>query len=712
MTKQRRQEIFNLSLAKRILKDYSSQLKDADKYKLEKLIGNRGSWKINPEYHQGGEDLDGRNHCEVGLCMFSRKLRNTLAYQYYKDIDMVNASYTFIAQKVKEFNIPNMEWVFDYIENREFILQTTMKNENCDRDTAKEQYTKRLFRCEDEGLKELSKKFINKNLETKAYYKSLLDKKEYNPLGKFLCYIYHKWEWKLIDKIQELFEKNGIKTYADLHDGFYVDRLTEDLKINEVLEKVKTKFGINMAIKKMTDFLDIPQEFIENYKKASNTQEGKEYDDLKKLFEKTYGIHKVVSSDRYLIEDGDSYYLRNQSSLISMFCDWKKAGSKLFDVFNDGGKGKRFIHNYVLDPDKRMVDKIDFYPNIKKCPDNVYNLFTGFHIETIDDDFDTTDEEDFDIILKHIRLLVDDGEESVDDCYEYLLDWSAQIFQEPDKKSLTMIIIKGGEGIGKSLLVQQLGYMMGEKYYYSSANPMGDLFGNFNSIGKNKLLINIDEVEHSQTDKCYERLKNLITSNKITIKEKFEKEIFVNDFMRYLMTTNNEAVVKISDTNRRFVAFESIHPARKDIDKVVKAFFNDKALKMFYNMLMKRDISNRIWKNFPKTKYYKRCLDASISTIWKFLDSLFSSPYVFEKNHNKFTNKIKKTELREQYEMWCMSNKLTPTKLQLFDAEIEATYLFLQRRTTHERLWVFNEEDVIVKLKKMGLYDKTAFLED
>tara|TARA_Y100001937_G_scaffold110226_1_gene155602 strand:- start:613 stop:1440 length:828 start_codon:yes stop_codon:yes gene_type:complete len=275
-----------------------------------------------------------------------------------------------------------------------------------------------------------------------------------------------------------------------------------------------------------------------------------------------------------------------------------------------------------------------------------------------------------------------------------------------------MIIIKGGEGIGKSLLVQQLGYMMGEKYYYSSANPMGDLFGNFNSIGKNKLLINIDEVEHSQTDKCYERLKNLITSNKITIKEKFEKEIFVNDFMRYLMTTNNEAVVKISDTNRRFVAFESIHPARKDIDKVVKAFFNDKALKMFYNMLMKRDISNRIWKNFPKTKYYKRCLDASISTIWKFLDSLFSSPYVFEKNHNKFTNKIKKTELREQYEMWCMSNKLTPTKLQLFDAEIEATYLFLQRRTTHERLWVFNEEDVIVKLKKMGLYDKTAFLED
>ncbi len=223
MTKQRRQEIFNLSLAKRILKDYSHLLKEADKKKLEKLIGNRGSWKISPEYHQGGEDLDGRNHCEVGLCMFSRRLRNTLAFQWYKDIDMINASYTFVAIKAKEYNIPDMEWVFDYIENREFILKSTMESENCDRDTAKQQFTKRIFRCEDKCLQELAKKFVNLNLETKAYYQSLLDKKEFNPLGKFLSYIYHKWEWKLLDKIQELFEKNGIKTYADLHDGFYVD---------------------------------------------------------------------------------------------------------------------------------------------------------------------------------------------------------------------------------------------------------------------------------------------------------------------------------------------------------------------------------------------------------------------------------------------------------------------------------------------------------
>jgi hypothetical protein len=59
-----------------------------------------------------------------------------------------------------------------------------------------------------------------------------------------------------------------------------------------------------------------------------------------------------------------------------------------------------------------------------------------------------------------------------------------------------------------------------------------------------------------------------------------------------------------------------------------------------------------------------------------------------------------------------MTNKIQPLKLRLFDAELEGTYLFLQRRTQQERLWVFNLDAVVEKLKKMGLYDKTAFLEE
>ena len=276
-----------------------------------------------------------------------------------------------------------------------------------------------------------------------------------------------------------------------------------------------------------------------------------------------------------------------------------------------------------------------------------------------------------------------------------------------------MIILKGGEGTGKSLLVQQLGYMLGDKYTFTTANAVRDLFGNFNSVGKNRLLVNIDEVEKAQTDKVYEQLKQFITRTIVYINEKCEKPIYINDYSRYFLTTNNECVLKISDTNRRIVAFESYHPSRKDIDDVKDAFFNDKALKLFYNYLMSRDISKRVWKNFPKTKYYMRCLESSISTTWKFVNNLYSSPMTFDMYHKQdFTHKIRKTQMREQYEQFCYSNDLTKLRINEFDAELEATYLFMLKRKSTERFWAFNINKVIEKLKKMGLYEQQNFLED
>jgi len=712
MTKQRRTEKFNLDLAKCILTDYSDQLEQYDTNKLTQYI-SKNKWNLIPEYIQGGEDLDGRNSCRVGLASFSRKLRNTLSYQHYQDIDMINAGYSWLKMEMKKNNITCI-WVEDYCDNREFILSKYMNDNNCDRDKAKKSFTGRLFRSDDKELKQLVDIYKNKDLEHKLYHKLLVEKGEKNVVGKFMNYLYHKWEWNTIDKIMELFEKKKVKCFADLHDGFYIEKNVSNSTIDNLLEIVKEKFNVRMKVKEMDEFLNIPKEYIENYYKSKNESDSNEYESFREEFETTKRVYKVVDQEKFLFETDDGYFLRSQQSIINMYNDWTVTGTQLFKLW--GGGEKRFIYNYVSDPAKRMVDRIDFYPNPDKCPPEVYNLFTGFFITKIEDIFTEKDHKDFELILEHLKILVDDGEPYVDTCYEYILDWCSQIFQEPDIKSLSMIIIKGGEGTGKSLLVQQLGYMMGEKYYLSTANAVNDLFGNFNSIAKNRLLINIDEVEHTQTDKVYEQLKNLITRNKASINEKFEKPMVINDYIRYFMTTNNEGVVKISDTNRRFVAFESIHAARKDIDNVKDAFFNDKALKLFYNFLMKRDISKRVWKDFPKTKYYKRCLDASISNTYKFLDNLFSSPIVFDSYYNDktktLTNKIKKTDLREQYEMWCMINKICTFKKTIFEAEIESTYLFMQRRTSTERLWIFDKDKVIDKLKKMGLYDQTIFLDE
>ena len=719
MTKQRRDETFNLQLAELLLKKHKDLMEDYD-IKLLKDLVNVGKKKITPIYRQSGEDLDGRNICELGLCAFSRKVRNSLAYQYYYDVDIVNSGYTWLFEALKENNIKVKQEssISQYYHNRDELLEKEMKNGKS-RDEVKQKYLKLLF--DGKTSPTISKTLYNK-LIVKDEFKDIYEKsmsRDTNKIGSFMCMVYHKWEWKTLCNIMNFFDKHRVETYADLHDGFYVKKFKRNVdqieRINEVIRLAKKKLNITLKVKVMDDLLNIPKEFIEDTAKAICNSDKDEYEYYRDKFYEQYGVVKVLEQEKYLLERPDGNYgLMNQQTLVNMFSDWKVPGDKTFDLGWFKG-GRRFIHNYILDPFKKIVDRIDFYPCDADCPSNVYNSFKGFYIKKISDDtidFSEQDHKDLELIIEHLKMLVNDGENYVEECNNYLLDWIAQLFQEPNIKPNTMIILKSEEGVGKSLLAYAIGKMLDEKYFYESTKPKRDLCGNFNSIGKNKMLICFDEGKGDEMESIYEELKNMITNPKATCREKYEKEMFVNDYRRYIMTTNNESVMKISDSNRRFVAFETTSPPRDDIvETIVPAFKNEKALVLFYRFLMERDISKRVWKNFPKTNYYKRNLDASISFTWKFIDHIFTTEGVGWKQ-GKGYNYIKQTIFREHYEEFCLMHKCIAQKKSTFDNEMVATNIFKSKRRSAEGdCWVFNEEKVIEKLKKMGLYQTNGFLE-
>ena len=285
----------------------------------------------------------------------------------------------------------------------------------------------------------------------------------------------------------------------------------------------------------------------------------------------------------------------------------------------------------------------------------------------------------------------------------------AQIFQQPHIKSGTLIILKGGEGVGKSLTAQIIEKMLGSKYYYSTASPVKDLFGEYNSIGKSKLLINMEEGASNQTEKFYEELKNAITAPTMTVKEKYERAMSLNDYCRYIIPTNNEGVIKISDTNRRFVGFECRHP-RKDPSKLVKAMKNDKALYLLYKFLMGRNIEGKKWDKFPKTSYYKRCLDNSIPFVWLFINEIIGNMTTEFKKY-RYSDYMEASELYSHFENFSRDNKQIISKKKDFENQLEATYLFTKVRTNKGMIISFNKEMVKDKLKEMGLYEEQLFLD-
>jgi hypothetical protein len=709
MTIQRRNEILNVPLAKCILKDFSNQLHEADKTNLERVLRNRRRWKLEPIYRQGGYDLNGRNWCEKGLCMFSRKLRNTLAFQFYKDIDMVNAGYTWLYSLLERYEDlkkkKECKWIINYYKKREKVIQKFIIEESASREEAKKFFISKLFDGREPIINEIMKRELKIYPKAREFYESIQN--EPNPKGRTMCYMYGIWEFQTLQNIIMYFEKERIECFADLHDGFFIKKNEDEDSVNLCIDEVHKKFGVKLVVKEMKDFLDIPREYIEDYKEAIFKNEQEKYKYLKEKFEELYGVCKIIQQGMFMLELGTETSFKTQSDLIFCFNDWKEAGTETFSLF---GEEKRFIHNYVLDPDKKVYDRIDFYPKPELCPDNVYNLFDGFHITNMEGcELCEEDYQDFEEIKKHIYFITDDFSNQATACAEYLLDWIAHIFQYPHLKTFTMIILKGGEGVGKSLLVHKIGYMLGKKYYYSTENPQQHLFGTFNSIGKSRLLINMDEGEKSQTTMFYEQLKNNITEEENTCSAKYEKNTIVKNHSRYFMTTNNEGVIKIGDTNRRFVGFECRHK-RKDPTKMLKAFNNDRALYLFYKFLMNRDIKNKKWDDFPKTNYYRRCLDLSIPFIYNFLNE-FISGLPLLKNYKQIYKMIPTKTLFELYEAYATEYRVKPLLRKEFVNQLEATAILTQRDGGNGKFMYFKEDELKAKLKDIGLYQDTIFLE-
>lgn len=719
MTRQRFDEIFNLDLARHILTNNRELLKDMDLKQLQELV-KRGKRKIIPKYIQKGINLKGREYPDVGLGTFSRKTRNTLAYPYYIDIDIKNASYTWIRALLKKYDIKS-HWVEEYCENREELIKKYIMAHpaTSTRDTVKRMYTSKLFNDSDKNFKKICDILIKKH---KELFKKVVKEKEEEGLDKcprraFMAHCYQEWEFKTIWDIITLFQKNKIKCYADLHDGFYISKNTDSSKLQELFKKVKEEFGIDLVNKPMTDLLDIPMELIENFDKIKKDTDTEVYNQLKEQFYKETGCTKILGEHgnfAILNHDKTGYYMMNQSQLINTYNDWSPSGVLRFKIFSASGQPHEntFIHNYIGDPDKIKKDVLGFYP--RDCPDYVFNEFFGFDIErNIIDDFSEQDNIDFQLIIDHFYKITNDGSDQAKECGDYLLNWISHIFQYPDKKTFTCLIIKGIEGCGKSIIPQLVGNMLGGDYYFESANPAQDIFKNFNEASKNKFLINFDESSNDTSHYFREEFKSNITCETKAIRQKFVNTRVCRDFTRYIITTNNEQPIAISDSNRRFVAFECTQPKYpfEELRKVIDAFKNKKAWRLLFDHMMKRDIEHINWGDFPKTRYYKRCVEESVNPIWLFIKYFVELDHPNEEPKVKGSNRIKQRVLYAHYSDFCSQRSKHPLGLMEFKKEIEITYLFTKKRTGGYDIFSFMRNNLINKLKQMGIFEEPLFLD-
>jgi hypothetical protein len=317
-------------------------------------------------------------------------------------------------------------------------------------------------------------------------------------------------------------------------------------------------------------------------------------------------------------------------------------------------KDNPFFLRWSKDPTKQRFNCVGVYPHDTTCPDSVLNLWNGYDVEKIQPDQplgkvepNTADEAGFgvadpDLFMNHLKIIC---KESV--VFEFLLDWLANMFQDPSKQSI-MVVIQGEEGSGKSVICDFITKILGRDYCIEINSVEHALFGRFNAQLVNKVFVNINEIDRATMSAYGEQIKTIITEPTITIEAKGKGRFDVVSLLHLMTTCNNENVFKITEASRRFMYFETSNELIGNTD-YFSALFNyiqqPKNQRRFYDLMMNRPVKKQITiKDIPITDDMRKQFEFNRDPI--------------EDYARDFTYKLTAMENYDTYKSYLLANGL------------------------------------------------------
>jgi len=649
----------------------------------------------------------GRRFPKTSLAGLARPIRNALAQQYYWDCDMKNAAFTTIANIITvndwEDDFPE---IMNYHANRERLLEHLMKKRNLSRERAKKAFIAAIFggnvsEYRLSNLTEIGKeskdlylrlvsldnkelKMLNKNILADDEIKK---KSKHNVHGQFLAQLTTMLERRALETVLDVISNLGYSYGATMNDGVFIEKVSGKSP-EEVVADINKKYRamaededpipLTFHYKPFTEVLSIPQEVLDAKNYGCDPEDIADYTAMKEEFESKH--FKCVNESCF-------YKVSQSKQLIPLSKEQMKVS---YENLNDwrgncmtGSKTEsNFLTNWFCDASMRTYDEVVFRPTRKQLPPTQFNSFMGFDIEQLNQRYQTEQIEfteqdiiDCEYIEEHIRYLTDNGHETAEQCYEYVLNWLASILQDPENKPQTAIVLRSiAKGVGKNDFTYMLSRMIGNEYYNQSDNPERDLFGGFNDLFDKKILINLDEGDKKSTQRFYEELKAKITNDTSNIRKKFKSvNSNVRLYVNFIFTTNNDGV-HIDVESRRFQLFECVNPKRSREDAhwcaIRKALRESTGgMLLFYRMLMARDIRHYDFSKPIETPFLMRakrnCLPAPLS----FLKTIFNYDTDLKAYKDDYSYIFANT-LFAYYKEWCRNNNESFTQARDFVDEL------------------------------------------
>lgn len=195
---------------------------------------------------------------------------------------------------------------------------------------------------------------------------------------------------------------------------------------------------------------------------------------------------------------------------------------------------------------RRSYDRMVFAPN-RKVPNEYYNLWRGFSVNPAA----TPHHPMVERWKEHLLENICQGDK---DQADWLTCWFAHLVQHPEQKPLVGIVLRGGKGVGKNILVEMVGTFLGCHALLVSQRRY--LVSNYNAHFQNCLLFVLDEAFWSGDKGAEGALKDLVTGTHHVIEKKFSEVFKVHNLTRVVIIGNEEWLVPASGDERRWAVFD------------------------------------------------------------------------------------------------------------------------------------------------------------
>lgn len=322
-----------------------------------------------------------------------------------------------------------------------------------------------------------------------------------------------------------------------------------------------------------------------------------ETDETLRLMNEDFAVVRIGGKTRVMALEEDPARRGALIPTYSTFADFKAFHDKYrveVEVEDDNGnkklrrigKGTWWIANEL----RRQFRAVVFEPNALDDPER-FNLWRGFAVDPHPGDCS--------LYLDHVHNVICSGNQEYAD---YLLDFQAFGVQHPGEQAGVAVVLKGGEGTGKGMLVNTYGSLFGPHYVH--VTQPGHLTGHFNAHLQLCRVLFADEALFAGDPRHAGPLKALITEDTIPIEPKSLDTFQVRNCLMIFMASNEAWVVPAGGDARRYFVLNVSEAKKQNL-----AYFKEIAKQMknggreaLLHYLLNRDISRFDIRKVPMTE--------------------------------------------------------------------------------------------------------------